>query len=86
MVCGAMGLCQSQQAALAKVQAQQQLLSNEIPQVDLSQQVSPFLFNVPGLLYPLENPKEEAPKQESPKQVSLKCPQHLLLSVLFIWH
>ncbi|XP_026045073.1 prosaposin isoform X1 [Astatotilapia calliptera] len=70
VVCAAMGLCQSQQAALAKVQAQQQLLSNEIPQVDLSQQVSPFLFNVPGLLYPLENHKEEASKQESPKQES----------------
>uniref|UniRef100_A0A3Q0RPC0 Prosaposin n=1 Tax=Amphilophus citrinellus TaxID=61819 RepID=A0A3Q0RPC0_AMPCI len=62
VVCGAMGLCQSQQAALAKVQ--KQLLSNEIPQVDLSQQALPFLLNVPGLLYPQESPEQEAPKQD----------------------
>lgn len=70
MVCGAIGLCKSQQAALAKAQAQEQLVSNEIPQVDLSQQVAPFLLNVPELLYP-QSPKQEAPKQESPKQVLL---------------
>lgn len=68
VVCGAMGLCQSQQAALAKVQ--KQLLSNEIPQVDLSQRALPFLLNVPGLLYPQESPEQEAPKQEAPKQDS----------------
>ncbi|XP_074531978.1 prosaposin [Halichoeres trimaculatus] len=68
VVCGAIGLCQSQQAALAKVQAKEQLMSNEIPQVDLSQRVAPFLLNVPGLLYPQENAKEEAPKPEAPKQ------------------
>lgn len=67
MVCAAMGLCTSQQAALAKVK--EQLMSNEIPQVDLSQQVAPFLLNVPQLLYPQESPKQEAPKQEAPKQV-----------------
>ncbi|KAM3863255.1 prosaposin [Diretmus argenteus] len=63
VVCGAMGLCSSQQAALAH--AQEQLQSNEIPQMDLSQQISPFLLNVPQLLYPQESPKQEAPKQES---------------------
>lgn len=68
MVCGAIGLCQSQQAALAKVQKQEQLTSNEIPQVDLSQRVAPFLLNVPGLLYPQEGTKDEAPKTEAPKQ------------------
>lgn len=66
-MCGAIGLCQSQQAALAK--AKEQLMSNEIPQVDLSQRVAPFLLNVPGLLYPQESPKQEAPKQETQKQV-----------------
>ncbi|XP_076018815.1 prosaposin [Genypterus blacodes] len=66
VVCGAMGLCQSQQAALAHIQ--KQLLSNEIPQVDLAEPVAPFLLNVPQLLYPQESPKEEAPKVESPKQ------------------
>lgn len=69
MVCAAMGLCQSQQAALAKVEAQEQLKSNEIPQIDLSQQVSPFFLNIPELLYPQESPKQEAPKQEPPKEV-----------------
>ncbi|XP_071754051.1 prosaposin [Centroberyx gerrardi] len=68
VACGAMGLCSSQQAALALVKAQEQLQSNEIPRVDLSQRVAPFLLNVPLLLYPQESPKQEAPKQEAPKQ------------------
>lgn len=62
MVCGALGLCQSQQVAMATAHAQEQLVSNEIPQMDLAQQVSPFLLNVPGLLYP-QSPEQEAPKQ-----------------------
>lgn len=68
VVCGAIGLCQSEQAALAKIRVHQneQLLSNEIPKVDLSQNDTPFLLNVPLLLYP-QNPKDEAPKQETPK-------------------
>nr|XP_046258353.1 prosaposin isoform X2 [Scatophagus argus] len=70
VVCAAIGLCQSQQAALAKAQAQEQLMSNEIPAVDLSQRVAPFLINVPELLYPQESTKQEAPKQEAPKQES----------------
>ncbi|KAM6922973.1 prosaposin isoform 2-T2 [Lycodopsis pacificus] len=70
VACGAIGLCQSQQAALAKAHAQEQLMSNEIPQLDLAMQVSPFLLNVPGLLYPQESLKQKAPKQESPKQES----------------
>lgn len=65
MVCAAMGLCKSQQASLAKLHAQEQLTSNDIPQVDLSHQVAPFLLNVPGLLYP-QNLEE---KQEVPQQV-----------------
>ncbi|XP_071379030.1 prosaposin isoform X1 [Centroberyx affinis] len=66
VACGAMGLCRSQQAAMALAKAQEQLQSNEIPQVDLSQRVAPFLLNVPLLLYPQESPKQEAPKQENP--------------------
>lgn len=73
MVCGAMGLCKSQQAALAEVNVQEQIMSNEIPQIDLSQQVAPFLLNVPELLYPQESSKREAPKEESPKQVYGSC-------------
>ncbi|XP_024153214.1 prosaposin isoform X1 [Oryzias melastigma] len=64
VVCAAMGLCKSQQASLAKLHAQEQLTSNDIPQVDLSHQVAPFLLNVPGLLYP-QNLEE---KQEVPQQ------------------
>uniref|UniRef100_A0A8C2AUP2 Prosaposin n=1 Tax=Cyprinus carpio TaxID=7962 RepID=A0A8C2AUP2_CYPCA len=59
VVCSAMGLCVSQQAALAKAQ----LMSNEIPKVDLNQRVSPFLLNIPQLLYPQENTKKETSKQ-----------------------
>ncbi|XP_016380194.1 prosaposin-like isoform X1 [Sinocyclocheilus rhinocerous] len=58
VVCSAMGLCVSQQSALAKAQ----LMSNEIPQVDLNQRVNPFLLNIPQLLYPQEKTKE-TPKQ-----------------------
>ncbi|KAG9344433.1 hypothetical protein JZ751_011103 [Albula glossodonta] len=64
VVCAAMGLCQSQQKALAEAQ----LLSNEIPQVDLSQSISPFLINVPQLLYPQDNLKKDVPKQDPPKK------------------
>ncbi|XP_051504691.1 prosaposin-like isoform X2 [Myxocyprinus asiaticus] len=59
VVCGALGLCVSQQAALGKAL----LMSNEIPQVDLTQRVNPFLLNIPQLLYPKENAKKETPKQ-----------------------
>lgn len=62
MVCAAIGLCQTEQAALAKLQVNEQLTSNDIPQVDLSLPVAPFILNVPQLLYPQEAPKEEAPK------------------------
>lgn len=62
VVCAAMGLCVSQQEGLAKAQ----LLSNEIPQVDLNQyELNPFLLNIPQLLYPQEKVKESA------KQVKL---------------
>ncbi|XP_054655582.1 prosaposin [Dunckerocampus dactyliophorus] len=59
VACGAIGLCRSQQMALAELH--EQLLSNEIPQVDLSRQAAPFLLNVPELLYPQETPKPETP-------------------------
>ncbi|KAL0177361.1 hypothetical protein M9458_026255, partial [Cirrhinus mrigala] len=59
VVCGALGLCVSQQEALAKAQ----LMSNEIPKVDLNQRVNPFLLNIPQLLYPQEKTTKETPKQ-----------------------
>lgn len=68
VVCAALGLCQTEQAALAKLRASEQLMSNEIPQVDLAQPVAPFILNVPQLLYP-QDTKQEAPKQETPKTV-----------------
>uniref|UniRef100_A0A3Q3AVY4 Prosaposin n=1 Tax=Kryptolebias marmoratus TaxID=37003 RepID=A0A3Q3AVY4_KRYMA len=73
VACGALGLCTSQQMSLAKLHAQEELVSNEIPKADLSLQVSPFLLNVPGLLYPQENLKQEAPKQEPVKQNGNVC-------------
>ncbi|KAJ0066714.1 hypothetical protein NL108_002344, partial [Boleophthalmus pectinirostris] len=65
VVCGAMGLCRSEEAALAQMKPKEQLQSNEIPKVDLSQAASPFLVNVPQLLYPQESPKEETPKRDN---------------------
>ncbi|RXN27621.1 prosaposin-like isoform X1 [Labeo rohita] len=68
VVCGALGLCVSQQEALAKAQ----LMSNEIPKVDLNQRVSPFLLNIPQLLYPQEKTTKETPKQTG-KDVCQDC-------------
>lgn len=55
VVCSALGLCVSQQEALAKAQ----LMSNKIPKVDLSQRFNPLLLNIPQLLYPKENVNKE---------------------------
>jgi len=74
VVCSAMGLCRSQQEGLAH--EREQLLSNEIPQVevDLAQRVAPFIINVPQLLYPQpEEHKQEAPKQEAPQEGGDVC-------------
>lgn len=67
VVCSALGLCVSQQEALAKAQ----LMSNEIPKVDLSQRVNPLLLNIPQLLYPMENgnKKTETTPEVSPLPV-----------------
>lgn len=74
VACGAMGLCKSEQMALAKVKAQEALMSNEIPEMDLAQRVAPFMLNVPQLLYPQENLKQETPKPEAPQQVLALAP------------
>ncbi|KAM5141599.1 prosaposin [Mantella aurantiaca] len=52
--CCALGLCQSLQQYLASLKPVQ-LTTNEIPDVDLSKVVSPFLANIPFLLKPEEN-------------------------------
>ncbi|KAK7902200.1 hypothetical protein WMY93_018969 [Mugilogobius chulae] len=65
VVCGAMGLCRSEEAALAQIHAKEQLKSNEIPKVDLSEGLSPFIVNVPQLLFPQEKLEKETPKQSN---------------------
>ncbi|XP_077206644.1 prosaposin-like [Paroedura picta] len=59
IVCSALMLCQSLQKHLASVKLQKQLQSNKIPELDFSELASPFMANVPLLLYPQEQPKEE---------------------------
>nr|XP_057915091.1 prosaposin [Doryrhamphus excisus] len=71
VACGAIGLCRSQQMALAELH--QQLLSNEIPQIDLSQQATPFLLNVPQILYPQETPQPEKTPVEGAADVCQDC-------------
>lgn len=78
-MCAAIGLCQTEQAALAKLQVNEQLASNDIPEVDLSQPVAPFILNVPQLLYPQEEPKQEAPKTVQASSAPGKIK-------LFSWH
>ncbi|XP_030626295.1 prosaposin isoform X3 [Chanos chanos] len=73
VVCGAMGLCESQQAALARLQ----LMSNEIPQVDLTERVAPFLLNVPQLLYPQGPVKQEEPPKKENVDVCADCVKFL---------
>ncbi|XP_078284705.1 prosaposin [Rhinoraja longicauda] len=48
VVCSALHLCQTLQEALNR----KDIISNEIPEVDLSKSVSPFIANIPLLLYP----------------------------------
>lgn len=79
MVCSALGLCVTQQEALAKAQ----LMSNEIPQVDLTQRLNPLLLNIPQLLYPKENANkntETTTKVRSPPPV---CFSHWYFCVLY---
>ncbi|XP_041124402.1 prosaposin-like isoform X1 [Polyodon spathula] len=64
VACCALGLCKSLQQQLGAAAATaQQILSNKIPEVDLSKVVSPFIANIPLLLYP-QGKTEEAPPAE----------------------
>ncbi|XP_075466722.1 prosaposin [Ascaphus truei] len=57
VVCSALGVCTSLQRHLAMLK--QKPVTNEIPDIDLSKLVSPFLTKVPRLLYPEDqNPQE----------------------------
>ncbi|XP_067408762.1 prosaposin-like isoform X2 [Emydura macquarii macquarii] len=60
VVCSALCLCQSLQKHLAAMKLQKQLQSNKIPELDFSELASPFMANVPLLLYPQDKPKQES--------------------------
>ncbi|KAM6444066.1 prosaposin-like [Liasis olivaceus] len=59
VICSALTLCQSLQKHLAEVKWQKELQSNKIPEIDFSELASPFMANVPLLLYPQDKPKQE---------------------------
>ncbi|XP_055660299.1 prosaposin isoform X2 [Falco peregrinus] len=60
VVCSALSLCQSLQKQLAAMKLQKQLQSNKIPELDFSELASPFMANVPLLLYPQDRPKQKS--------------------------
>uniref|UniRef100_A0A8C8RCY3 Prosaposin n=1 Tax=Pelusios castaneus TaxID=367368 RepID=A0A8C8RCY3_9SAUR len=60
VVCSALCLCQSLQKHLAAMKIQKQLQSNKIPELDFSELASPFMANVPLLLYPQDKPQQES--------------------------
>ncbi|XP_049665937.1 prosaposin isoform X2 [Accipiter gentilis] len=60
VVCSALALCQSLQKHLAAMKLQKQLQSNKIPELDFSELASPFMANVPLLLYPQDKPKQKS--------------------------
>ncbi|XP_067828875.1 prosaposin [Heptranchias perlo] len=68
VVCSALHLCQSLQESLAD----KDILSNEIPDVDMSKLFSPFIANVPLLLYP-----QQTTKSKSNDAVCLDCNQFI---------
>nr|XP_021384773.1 prosaposin isoform X1 [Lonchura striata domestica] len=59
VVCSALALCQSLQKHLAAMKLQKQLQTNKIPELDFSELASPFMANVPLLLYPQDKPKQK---------------------------
>ncbi|KAM6347255.1 prosaposin isoform 2-T2 [Alca torda] len=60
VVCSALSLCQPLQKHLAAMKLQKQLQSNKIPELDFSELASPFMANVPLLLYPQDKPKQKS--------------------------
>ncbi|NWS37868.1 SAP protein, partial [Probosciger aterrimus] len=74
VVCSALALCQSLQKHLAAVKLQKQLQSNKIPELDFSELASPFMANVPLLLYPQDKPKQKSKvRGQCYSSVQLKC-------------
>lgn len=81
VVCSALALCQSLQKHLAAMKLQKQLQTNKIPELDFSELASPFMANVPLLLYPQDKPKQK-PKVRVPGHMynlgfsSTVCKEH----------
>ncbi|GAA6112088.1 prosaposin isoform X6 [Tachysurus ichikawai] len=69
VICSALGLCVTQQEVFAKAQ----LMSNEIPELDLTQRVNPLLLNIPQLLYPKENANKEETTAKEGNEVCDDC-------------
>ncbi|XP_047668144.1 prosaposin-like isoform X2 [Tachysurus fulvidraco] len=67
VICSALGLCVTQQEVFAKAQ----LISNEIPELPLTQRINPLLLNIPQLLYPKENANKE--KETTAKEGNEVC-------------
>ncbi|XP_078055896.1 prosaposin [Mustelus asterias] len=68
VVCSALHLCKSLQKNLAE----KNILSNEIPEVGMSKLTSPFIANVPLLLYP-----QQVTEPKSNDAVCLGCTQFI---------
>ncbi|XP_037660341.1 prosaposin isoform X2 [Choloepus didactylus] len=73
-VCSALNLCESLQKHLAELNHQKQLESNNIPEVDLSEVVAPFMTNIPLLLYPQNGPRSK-PQPKAGGDVCQDCIQ-----------
>uniref|UniRef100_A0A8C8RD38 Prosaposin n=1 Tax=Pelusios castaneus TaxID=367368 RepID=A0A8C8RD38_9SAUR len=59
VVCHAISLCKSMETHEGALKFEKPLQSNEIPVMDFSEMASPFLANVPLLLYPQNKPQQE---------------------------
>uniref|UniRef100_A0A674HZR2 Prosaposin n=1 Tax=Terrapene triunguis TaxID=2587831 RepID=A0A674HZR2_9SAUR len=59
VVCRAITLCKSMETHEDTLKIQKPLQSNEIPVMDFPEMVSPFLANVPLLLYPQDKTQQE---------------------------
>uniref|UniRef100_UPI00398F87FB prosaposin-like n=1 Tax=Pristiophorus japonicus TaxID=55135 RepID=UPI00398F87FB len=75
VVCSALHLCQSVRGTLAD----KDILSNEIPEVDMANLVSPFIANVPLLLYPQQPIKPKVSRMLLCVVVCCCCVKLLLL-------
>ncbi|XP_036911723.1 prosaposin isoform X2 [Sturnira hondurensis] len=73
-VCSSLSLCQSLQKRLAELNHQKQLESNKIPELDIAEVVSPFMANIPLLLYPQDGPRKE-PQPKAGGDVCQDCVQ-----------